>query len=238
MKIKSTVFDLLASGGLGNVVGQRARGGIKYLRKRNKPANPNTAGQATMRSILSALAGHWHETLTQSQRNAWDAYADAVLPGGIKHTGQNWYIGANSIRLQSNTEEPGSPIQNARIDDGPTVLSQATLSPVAVNTFTAPDSISLAFDVTDLWDTDDTGSAALIAWASPPLSPSARYNDQGHRYAKRVRSGLGFSPVTSPRTFALPFPIQVGQRVIVYLRCTNADGRFSPVQAIDVLRVT
>lgn len=236
MRIRSTLFDLTSAGGLGNVVGQRARGGVRYLRARTRPANPKTDRQSVIRNTIAALAGLWRDTLTPAQRAAWDAYAAAVKDNGLSVTGANWYIACNSIRAQSNLEDPGTPLVTERIDAAPTTLSLASLSPVTVASFPDASHISVAFNAGDVWASDDTANAALIAWASPAISPSRKNNDLGYQYADHVRSLLGASPISSPRTLSLPHSIAIGRKVWLRFRCTNPDGRLSPVQQLSVTR--
>lgn len=230
MKIESTIFDLLATGKLGNTVGQRARGGIKYLRSRITPANPKTAAQSVIRNLISSLAGHWKETLSHVQRDAWDAYAAAVPQDGVLITGQNYYVGANALRGQVNAEAADTPLQTVRLDAAPTTFSQAVLSPLLPTMDADGETLSVAFNTADAWANDDTGNAALVLWASAPTSPSVTFNDKGTPWADHVRSLIGASPIGSPRDFTLPAPGQTGDNFFLTFRALNADGRYSPPQ--------
>lgn len=73
MKAKtSALFDDL-SGKAGNIVASRNSGGL-YVKPRRIPRNPRSSSQMSTRGILSANSKSW-ESLTQEQREAWNAAA-------------------------------------------------------------------------------------------------------------------------------------------------------------------
>lgn len=55
----------------------RAKAG-NYIRSRKKPVNPRSNLQGTRRAVASQLSREWGKTLTEVQRAAWRAYADAT----------------------------------------------------------------------------------------------------------------------------------------------------------------
>lgn len=233
MKVKSTIFDLQISGALGNVVGGRARGGIDWLRSRVTPSNPQSSFQSTVRNAMAALAGHWKESLDQDQRDAWDAYADAVPKAGLVLTGQNRYIGSNVLRAQVNAEQPGDALDSARIDDGPTVLSQATLSPVAIAISAATGIAAVTFTPGEGWDLNDADGCIIIE-ASPSVSPSRKFNNAGYRFAGAIVSDDP-GPTSSPANITLPFAYTEDDRCFLHVRSLQTDGRYSPVQSLEVI---
>lgn len=93
------------SGKLGGIVASHNKGGA-YFRRKSIPTNPNTVRQQAIKNIFATLVEAWTETLTQAQREAWDVYAQNVpvtdsLGQTINLSGQNWYIGNNTPRLQA-----------------------------------------------------------------------------------------------------------------------------------------
>lgn len=232
MKVESTVFDLQMSGKLGNVVAGIARGGIRWLRSRVTPSNPKTSEQSVVRNLISSLAGHWKETLSQANRDAWDAYAAQVQQQGLTITGQNWFVGSNVLRGQVNANQPGDPLSTARIDAGPTTLAQATLSPVSASLSAATQLISLTFTEDEGWD-DESGDGALLCYASPGVSPSRRFNNAGYNFAGAVVSGVGGA--SSPATITAPFTVVEDDRVFLRVRSLQADGRYSPEQLLEIV---
>lgn len=227
MIVKSTVFDLELSGALGNVVAGRDRAGQIWLRSRVTPSNPQSTSQSIVRNLIAALSGVWKDTLTQANRDAWDAYADAVLKNGLKLTGANWFTGSNLLRGQVNAEQPGDPLDTSRVDAGPTTLSQASLSPVTVTASVATGLISVAFTGGEGWDgSDDDG--CLLVYASPSISPSRTYNNQGYKFAGAIISASG--GITSPQTVTAPYTLVEDNKLFVRVRSLQADGRYSPEQ--------
>lgn len=95
MKYGQPLLTTSLSGRLGGVVGATARGGVGYFRRRVDGSNPNTPGQALVRSIMSSLSGAWQTTLTTPQRNAWAAKAKP------SESGIDVYVRANFQQLMS-----------------------------------------------------------------------------------------------------------------------------------------
>jgi hypothetical protein len=61
---------------LGDVVYARGRGGA-FARAWVIPPNPKTVGQTANRALFTAQTHYWQNTLTNDQRQQWNAYADA-----------------------------------------------------------------------------------------------------------------------------------------------------------------
>lgn len=208
-----------ASGSIGGMTAARNRGGM-YLRSRVTPVNPNTTFQQTVRSLVSALASIWVNTLTKVQRDAWTAYAEHVqVPGKlgsmITITGLNMYVRSNV------------PIQQAgfaRLDEAPTIfdLGDYTL-PVIAGT-AAGQQVGVVFTDTDDWVGED--DAAMLVYVSRPQNPSVNFFKGPYRFAGSV-DGDGTTPPTSPELIDAPFPFVAGQILFWRVRVIRADGRVS-----------
>lgn len=91
------------SGKLGGMVASRNRGG-QYFRRKAVPVNPDTGRQVQVRSNFATLISLWNNVLTPAERESWTQWA-ANTPRidslGQMHvlTGQNAFVGSNSLRL-------------------------------------------------------------------------------------------------------------------------------------------
>ncbi|MGH7605592.1 MAG: hypothetical protein ACRENK_16555 [Gemmatimonadaceae bacterium] len=130
-----------ASGKLGALVASHNKGG-QYMRARVVPSGKvPTPFQSVVRNAVAGLVPVWTGELTDAQRTAWNVYAINVpgrnaLGDPIQLSGQNWYIGSNTLRIQA-----GLP----RVDDAPVIYNRGDVP-------WAPE--VLAF-------TDDTGTISL-----------------------------------------------------------------------------
>jgi hypothetical protein len=85
------------------------------------------------------------------------------------------------------------------------------------------DTLHPIFDESDAWVTE-TG-AAMLFWASPAVATTRNFYKGPYRYAGSL---LGSNPfLSSPATIPIPFPADLGQRVFIRARVTQADGRLS-----------
>lgn len=91
------------SGKLGGMVASRNRGG-QYFRRKAVPVNPDSNRQTAVRSNFATLISLYNNDLTTAQRQSWIQWA-ANTPRidslGQTHvlTGQNAFVGSNSLRL-------------------------------------------------------------------------------------------------------------------------------------------
>lgn len=216
MKIKPILANM--SGRLQGIVASHNRGG-QYFRGRTVPITPPTPDQTGMRVIMTTCIFHWTNTLTEVQREAWNAYAianpsvdgfgDSVNAGGV-----GWYVKTNSGRLQAGL---------ARIDAAPTINGPAALTlPTFAN---STGDLEVTFEPADPW----TGAGgALVLFASRPQS-----------ITKISASGISLRfmgnipgdavPPTSPQVITLPtgFELVAGQRSFVRAVALDTDGRRS-----------
>ena len=158
------------SGSIGGMTGSHNKAGM-YFRARTIPVNPATSQQVAVRNFLSQVVTAWRASLTQTQRDAWEVYADNVtktnsVGDAVKISGVNWFIGGNVARLQGGL---------LRVDDGPTLFDRGTFTAPTVTVAAAADTLDLAFDNTDAWANED--GAAMIVSTCP--------NCSARRYARR-----------------------------------------------------
>lgn len=223
MKVR---FSILAdaSGSLGGLVASHNRGG-QYLRARVVPTNPSSGPQVEMRTIFGNLSTAW-QTLTDAQREAWTTYATNVpttdsMGDPLTLTGQQQYVSSNSARVQAGL---------ARVDDGPTVFSLDSLSPVVIAAAETADQYTVTFDDTDLWVNED--GAGLLIYGSRELATTINFFKGPYRF-QGIIAGDSVTPPTSPDTsitslFALTEDNVIFNRAL----SVRADGRISPVQLL------
>ncbi len=111
-----------ASGKVRGLVASHNKGGT-YFKGKTIPTNPNSAGQVSARSRLATLGARFRLTLTAVQKTGWAVFATNVnwinrLGNSVLLTANNWYLKANSIRMQGSF-----PI----VDAPPTTFALSTL---------------------------------------------------------------------------------------------------------------
>jgi len=215
-----------ARGSIGGQVHSKNRYG-NYVRARTTPVNPNSMRQNAVRDDLSNVVALWGNTLTQAQRDQWGVYAAAIprsnkLGQTVFHTGFNWFVGNNVMRLQNGV---------AVVPAGPATLSL----PVPDSAFDVAvdetnQEIEVTFDDTMEW-LDEDGGAMQIQMGMP--QPATREFFNGPWRIAGTILGDSITAPTTPATIPVPFPVQEGQRVYVKARITRLDGRVS-----DFFRVT
>jgi len=204
------------SGSIGGTTYARNRYGT-YIRTKATPVNPNSGFQNSIRSKFSSLCAAWG-LLTSAQRLAWETYAGNtpmtdVFGQPMWHTGRNWFIGNNTLRLQAGLSV---------VSDGPTTFGLPGLT-LPVPAFTEGDPISVAFTNTDDWAGEVGGALLLFATDAKPAT--VNFCKGPYRYAGKV-AGAG-TPPTTPATIAAPFAYVEGQRVFWRAVALTADGRVS-----------
>lgn len=223
MLVQSPIFNKM-SGKMGGLVGARNAGGM-YVRTNSMPVNPNTPEQQLVRSYLASLVSRWTSVLSKAQREAWSTYGQNVskknrIGATINVSGQNWFIGSNSLRLRA-----GLSI----VDDAPTEFSMATFTPPTVSLAKTNGDITVAFTNSDVWAGEVGG--ALLLFASRPLSQSRNFPATSFMYVGKIAGAV--SPPTSPSTFTNPFNIEENYRQWYRLISLRADGRVSsPFRAV------
>lgn len=219
MLFKSTVLAQ-ASGSVGGTTYSHNRAGM-YIRNRTLPVNPNSNLQQLVRGYFAQLSPYWGATLTADQRAAWEVYAANVtmlnkLGDPINLTGQQHFLRSNLLRLQAGLSV---------VEDAPTDFTLAV--PGAPTTYVAnaaAHKITVTFDNAATWA--GAAGGALMLWMGPPQSPAINFFKGPYRYVGKIAGAA--TPPTSPHDFdSLPYAITAGQKVFVYSRVVNADGRAS-----------
>ena len=88
-RVTGPLFSLTASGTIGDVITYSNWKGLPYVRTRVIPANPQTAGQVSIRYMMSSGVSAWQDTASvpAASRLSWDYYAS-----GTGMSGFNRYI--------------------------------------------------------------------------------------------------------------------------------------------------
>lgn len=217
MLFKSQVYTQ-ASGSVGGLTYSHNLGGM-YTRARRTPVNPTSPFQTTVRDALTQLAASWSQVLTQDQRDAWKVYSTNQplinrLGDSINIPPMAMYIRCNVPRLQAGM---------TRIDDAPFIYTLPDFT-LPVPTVTAPSTLSLAFETSDDWVSED--DAAMLVFASRGQSPGKNFFAGPYRLAGSILGDNG-TPPTSPAALTLPFAVAAGEKVFFEAEVTRADGRLS-----------
>jgi hypothetical protein len=216
------------SGSAGGTVWSRNRFGA-YIRNRTVPVNPNTDRQVAIRNAVRALTIAWHNTLTQAQRNAWEAYAANVvwknkLGQSVLLTGLNHYVRSNTPRMQ---------VFLSRVDDAPSIfnLGAAELE-LSCTASAATQLATLGWDDTADWNSED--GAGQLFYGGLPQNPNIKFFGGPYRLVHLVQ-GDSASPPVSPSIQPWGWPFADGQRLWLRTRITRADGRLSEFAQINFL---
>ena len=209
-----------ARGSIGGQVHSKNRYG-NYIRARTTPVNPQSTRQNFVRNIVQYLSQRWSNTLTQLQRDGWEVYAAAItrqnkLGAQIKLTGFNHYIRSNTPYIQA-----GETV----VDAPPTTLTLPAGDPLfACVVDEAAQQISVTFDATAAWNTQDGG--LLMVSMSSPKATGNNFIGGPMRFAAAI---VGVDPggIVSPQVMAVPFPVAEGQEVVCSARIAELDGRLS-----------
>lgn len=219
MKFKSQVLTE-ASGSVGGLTYSHNRGGM-YTRARSVPTNPNSSYQQIIRGFVAALTSAWQDTLTAAQRTAWDTYALNVLMKD--RLGENRNIGGLAHYCRSNV--PRLQAGLTRVDDGPTTFNLGEFTNPTIDEVDATaDEIDVGFTEADDWVGED--GAAMMVLVSRPVGVAINYFKGPYRFAGSI-DGDAVTPLTTPQSLALPFPVVVDQKVFASFRVSRADGRLS-----------
>jgi hypothetical protein len=208
------------SGSLGATVYSHNRYG-QYIRARSIPTNPNTDRQSAIRTLLRNLTEYWSNSLSQAERNAWEAYA-ADVPW-TNRVGDTVYLTGLSHFLRSNA--PRLMTTGSQVDTAPAIHTLAS----GPGTFTATASaatqeISIAFDNTEDWANE--ADAFILVRQGLPQQPGIKFFGSPYRFLAAVQ-GDDVTPPTSPAAVPAVYPFAEGQRIWVQARISRADGRLS-----------
>lgn len=236
MKFKSQVMTQ-ASGSIGGTTYSHNRGGM-YTRARAIPTNPNSIRQQAVRSMFGLGVQAWTSTLTQGQRDAWTAYADAtpvtnVFGDQIVLTGQQMFLRGNVIRAQAGLSVAF---------DGPTVMNTGV--PVGSTqgvTATVPDvlymdgSIGLSTQVNLAGTADEAG--VILLFLGRLINSSRKFYKGPYQLSAQIAfaaSATTANLVTVLAAITAEIPPVIGQFRSMRLVVSYNDGRLS--QPFEVLQ--
>jgi len=196
VKFTSPVYSA-ASGSIAGVTYSRNKGG-NYTRARAIPSNPNSADQVSVRSKLTTSSQAW-STLTQTQRDAWNALAPTVswtnaLGQSIQLSGINLFNQVNSLRLLAGIALLEDAPADATRQDAP-LFNELTTDGTAVNV--------------DTTNTYATTTAKSLVFISRPTNPGRSPTSQPMRFV-----GIGTGAAAAVRAMSAPDPfasIAIGQ---------------------------
>ncbi len=230
MKYKSDLITA-ASGSIGGACYQGSRGGlVRFAKPRNTRSSSNRQG--SVRNDFTTLAIHWRQDLSQSQRDAWQSYAELTPIGGrlgdpLTLSGSQMFRRCNATRLAAAL---------GIVDDGPTTpglvhLTQVNVLAVITNPF-----IGWQIPNTDAWALE-TGGAMILQ--------TSRFHSVGGTLRKRRLRQLAVilgSPGGPPAFLTSTVNAfrqfinlaQVGQPFFNRFVAVRADGRISSEQLLSV----
>lgn len=230
-KYKSQILTQ-ASGSVGGLTFSHGAGGL-VLRGRAIPVNTRSTLQSCVRAAVGSMAVLW-QNLTVDQRNAWNAYADAVplvnsMGDPIYVSGLNMFIRANVVRA---TKHATSSI----VKDGPTVLSLAATPILSSLTLVVSAAGVLTVGLT-LYQSDAPVVADvnnfLFLFATGPKSPGRDYIGGPYHYGN---SDVEANAAGQPQNFSKVVPGYYspdgGQKVGLQVRASKSDGRLSARSSI------
>lgn len=222
MLIKSALITE-ASGSIGGLTASRNKGG-QYLKARFVPTNPNTELQQAARSVFAACSSGWTNDITQSQREAWNAYAAEIpnrknaLGASIQTSGQNEFVAANCVLSAAGLDPvTAPPLSSVQPGAGQPLITLTT------NDITEP---TLTVDNSEL-------PASQKAWATVDVADRGR---QLIQISKPVPTGVTYfgGPYyiaaileNMDNSYVLTEEYMVGQVVFLRTKVVERDGRYS-----------
>lgn len=221
MLVKYGAGIIQASGSIAGMTFARNRFG-NYVRPRTKPVNPRSDRQSEARVRIQMLAEYWHSAaMSDAERGAWEAYADAVamknrLGETINLTGYNHFIRSNASLLAAGgvIVEPGPEEQ---------ALPEADET-LAVAGDNGTQLLTVAFDIAKLWALE-TGGYLLVEMGMPQLH-TRNFFGGPWRTAAAI-AGIDTTGVASPQTMVAPFTLTNNQKIWTRACIIRKDGRAS-----------
>jgi len=207
-------------GSIGGQVHSKNRYG-HFIRQRTIPVNPNSSRQQAIRNVMGSVVSAWFSVLSAAQRSAWGVYAAAIsftnkLGETITLTGFNHYVRTNISRVSNGL---------SRINDGPVDLTLPATDPIFNVAFSeATQLVTVNFDDTQPWASQN--SAFMSIHQGIPKNSATQFFGGHFRRIGKLDGSLS-SPITSPQTVALSFPVATVQKDWAMGRIQEDDGRLS-----------
>lgn len=217
MKFKSHIISQ-GSGKVAGLVYSANRFG-NYTRNWRRPVNTPTDARTEIRGLFTGLVTFWTTGLTPAQRSAWEVYGTNTpttdrLGQTIHLTGQNWFIGCNTARMQMGLDQ---------INEAPVIFDRGTYSPPSFIPDVGAQEVNVYFNETDAWVSTD--GAAMGIYVARPINGNRTFFKGPYLFAG-VIEGNSATPPTSPVTIPVPFPIAPDQALGCRATVTQVDGRY------------
>lgn len=215
-----------ARGSVAGLVFTKNRFG-QILRQKVSPVQPRSIRQAAARAALQYLATRWANSLSDAQRAAWIALANAnpvtnAFGDSITLTGMQYYV-----RVNRNLGKVGE----AYDDDAPANQDVTGLLTVTLSAAEVAATMSVAWTATPL-----AAAHRGAFWASPPMSSGRSFNENLLKF-------LTFTLAADPSPFDIaPYYLprfgvwQAGQHIFVRAGAVNTtNGAESAYLTDDVI---
>lgn len=209
------------SGKLGGMVASRNRGG-QYFRRKAVPVNPDSTRQVEVRSNFATLISYWNNLLTPAERDSWTQWA-ANTPRidslGQTHilTGQNAFVGYNSLRLQAGL---------AVVEENTGVYNRGEAAAIASAEFiNAP---PVALDVTLTYASVPSANGNALIYIGRPQNLSVNFYKGPYRFTQAFPVIAG-TPITinDIAETVWPYPIPENIKLPMRVVTTYVDGRYT-----------
>ncbi len=214
MKFQSQIITA-GSGSIGGTTYGHNKGGM-YMRGRGIPYNPNSARQQATRGHFAFYANNWSTSLTQAQRDLWNAYAQTHTVKGpfgedVYINGISWFIMFNSRLADAGFAAKYVPPPFA--------------APYGLTTFNCDISAITTVDVT--FTPALSGVRAMQLWMTLP-------GTQGQTPNFRQARLVGYSALSeaSPWAATMPFGVAADEQCTFYGRVMDDAGQIS-VLSVD-----
>ena len=131
--VKGPLFSIGASGTLGGAIVFSTWKGRPYVRQHAVPANPQSAGQLSIRAMLRFLSQYW-DSLTDVQKADWETRAapDNISPFNayVQYNLRRWGTNLNPSKLDPATNDgtPGTISAFSATASSRSILLSATIS--------------------------------------------------------------------------------------------------------------
>lgn len=218
MRFNSTIMTAVG-GKVGNVVGMMNKAGM-CVRSWVVPANPNTSAQQGVRGTLSTLATAWSDTLTQAQRDGWDAYAATLtytskLGTDYAISGFGAYVAANGARIVAGLSQVNEP---------PAIGGFEGYTAPTITFLDTGNYIHVVFTNSDDW-AGEVGGAMTFRICPIGFKAGQNFYEGPFVFADSIDGAA--TPPTSPQDVAAGITITAGVKYAVAMRVVGADGRYS-----------
>lgn len=190
-----------------------------YVRNRAIPVNPNSDAQVAVRNAITQIAIAWSQTLTQVQRDAWDAYGLHInwtnrLGQSINLKGLAHFIRCNVPRVTNGI---------ARIDAAPALFELAEAdTALSASASEATQQITVNGDGAHAWIGE--ADAWCFVYMGLPQNASRKFFGSPYRLLSAIP---GAGPPPWPAIINTVWPFAVDQRIWIRTRIARGDGRLS-----------